>query len=62
MPKASTLVLWSAPITLVAVVFAVSIPWLKELSDPVIWAITTAAAVAVLGWSMFVASRAKRST
>lgn len=59
-PTLRSILLELSPAAVVALVFFASVPWLKDLNDAVVWAVTAAAAVSVLGWSMFVARRVER--
>jgi hypothetical protein len=61
MSKTSPSALWFAPPIVVIAAFFASLPWLADIDETVTLSITAAAAIFVVVWARFVATRLERT-
>ncbi|TGG95024.1 hypothetical protein E4656_00940 [Natronospirillum operosum] len=58
--RAGRLMLWISPVFIVPGVIVALLPWLEQQNDAIVQGVTTATAIFVLGYSLFIASRVNR--
>ena len=58
--KISLGALWFAPLVIIPVAFFASLPWLKQQNDAIFLGVNAAAAILLMGYSVFLAARLNR--